>query len=166
MSTPLQNGWTNVNFIDPDELCPPNGKTIRLGEGSYGCCVLRQYQLLNIKVVEKQSLSNDTKELMKEAQIMQALHHKNIPTILGVQVQKEPMSLVIEFIGEQDTSVTISKLLTRQNEETLIQNLENSLTVNDWLIISHNLAEALSHMHSKGFLPGDLKSNNVLVSNK
>ena len=71
---------------------------------------------------------------------MQTLHHKNIPTILGVQVQKEPISLVIEFIGEQDTSVTISKLLTRQNEETLIQNLQKSLTVNDWLIISHNLA--------------------------
>ncbi|XP_029180751.2 dual specificity testis-specific protein kinase 2-like [Acropora millepora] len=122
---------------------------------------------LNIKVVEKQSLLYDTKEILKEAQIMQALSHKNIPTILGVQIQKSPMSLVIEFIGEHDTSITLSKLLSCDNYQEAVKNLQNLLTNNDWLIISHNLAEALSHIHSKGFLHcDDLKSNNVLESNR
>ena len=39
---------------------------------------LRQYTQLNIQVVEKQSLINDTRELLKEAQTLQALTHKNI----------------------------------------------------------------------------------------
>ena len=97
---------------------------------------------------------------------MQALSHKNIPIILGVQIQKSPMSLVIEFIGENDTSLTLSKLLSCDNYQEAVKNLQNLLTNNDWLIISHILSEALSHIHSKGFLHCDLKSNNVLVSNR
>ena len=111
------------------------------------------FKRLNIKVVEKQSLLHDT----KEAQIMQALSHKNIPTILGVQIQKSPMSLVIEFIGEHDTSITLRKLLSCDNYQEAVKNLQNLLTNNDWLIISHNLSEALSHIHSKGFLHCDLQ---------
>ena len=78
---------------------------------------------------------------------MQALSHKNIPTILGVQIQKSLMSLVIEFIGEHDTSITLSKLLSCDNYQEAVKNLQNLLTNNDWLIISHNWAEALSHIH-------------------
>ena len=108
----------------------------------------------------------DTTEIMKEAHIMQALAHKNIPTIIGVQLQKEPISLIIEFKGECDTSVTISKLLSCDCDNETIENVKATLTTNDWLIISHDLTEALWHIHSKGFLHCDLKSNNVLVSKK
>jgi len=47
-----------------------------------------------------------------------------------------------------------------------IQNVKPTLTNNDWLIISHDLTEALLHIHSKGLLHCDLKSNNVLVTKK
>ena len=97
---------------------------------------------------------------------MQALAHKNIPTIIGVQLQKQPISLIMEFKGEDNTSVTISKLLSCQKNSATIQNVQSSLITNDWLIISHDLTEALSHIHTKGFLHCDLKANNVLVSNK
>ena len=94
----------------------------------------------------------DTTEIMKEAHIMQALAHKNIPTIIGVQLQKQPISLIMEFKGEDNTSVTISKLLSCQKNSATIQNVQSSLITNDWLIISHDLTEALSHIHTKGFL--------------
>ena len=74
---------------------------------------------------------------------MQALSHKNIPTILGVQIQKSAMSSVIEFIGEHDTSITLSKLLSCDNYQEAVKNLQNLLTNNDWLMITHNLSEAL-----------------------
>ena len=61
--------------------------------------------------MEKQSLHHDIRGMLKEAQIMQALTHTNIPSIIGVQLQRKPISLIIEFKGEQNTSVTISKLL-------------------------------------------------------
>lgn len=115
--------------------------------------ILRQKERVEYShVKEKQSLLHDTKEILKEAQIMQALSHKKMPTILGVQIQKSPMSLVIEFIGERDTSITLSKLLSCDNYQEAVKNLQNLLTNNDWLIISHNLSEALSHIHSKALL--------------
>ena len=97
---------------------------------------------------------------------MQALAHKNIPTIIAVQLQKQPISLIMEFKGEDNTSVTISKLLPCQKNSATKQNVQSSLITNDWLIISHDLTEALSHIHTKGFLHCDLKANNFLVSNK
>ena len=87
-------------------------------------------------------------------------------TLIGVQLQKEPISLIIEFNGECDTSVTISKLFSCDCDNETIQNEKTTLTNTDWLIISHDLTEALWHVHSKGFLHCDLKSNDVLVSKK
>ena len=84
-----------IELINHTELLPTNGENIILGEGSYGRCLLRQYTRFDIKVVEKQSLMQDTTEIMKEAHIMQALAHKNIPTIIGVQLQKQPISLIM-----------------------------------------------------------------------
>ena len=52
-----------------------------------------------------------TKEMVKEAQIMQTLRHKNIPAIIGIQLEREPIFQVIEFKGEENTSTTVSKLL-------------------------------------------------------
>ncbi|CAH3157193.1 unnamed protein product, partial [Pocillopora meandrina] len=83
--------YSTVNLINHTELLPTNGENIILGEGSYGRCLLRQYTRFDIKVVEKQSLMQDTTEIMKEAHIMQAFPHKNIPTIIGMQLQKQPI---------------------------------------------------------------------------
>ena len=97
---------------------------------------------------------------------MQALTHKNIPAIIGVQLEIQPISLIIEFKGEQSTSLTVSRLLSSEKDVQTVQDLKTLITTKDWLIISHELTEALSHIHSKGFLHCDLKANNVLVSNK
>lgn len=111
-SVPSCAKHSNVDLIDPTELLPVNGKNIILGEGSYGRYLLKNFARLEKQVVEKQRLNHNTREILKEAQIMQALTHKNIPAIIGVQLQKEPISLIIESKGEFETSVTISKLLS------------------------------------------------------
>jgi len=54
--------------------------------------------------------------MLKEAKVMQA--HKNIPAIIGVQL--------IEFKGEKDTSVTISKLLSSEEDGNTLQNVQAS----------------------------------------
>ena len=91
-----------------------------------------------------------------EAEVMQLLAHTNIPTILGVQLEQKPFSIVMEFIGEQHCSSTVHDLLQR----------DNVLAETDWIKISFNVADALSHMHKKGFLHCDLKTNNIVVSNR
>lgn len=62
---------------------------------------------------------------------MQALTQKNIPTIIGVQLQKQPIPLIMEIKGEDNTSVTISKLLSCQKKSATIQNVQSSLITND-----------------------------------
>jgi len=99
--------------------------------------------------------TSSVSEIIKEAQIMQLLSHANIPTILGVQLEQKPFSIVLEFIGEQRSSSTVHELLQRKN----------TLDERTWIKISFNVADALAHMHKKGFLHGDLKSNNIVVSN-
>ena len=85
---------------------------------------------------------------------MQEVSHANIPTILGVQLEKKPYSIVMEFIGEQNQSFPVCKLLKM-----------NVLDGRGWIRISFNVADALFHLHKKGFLHCDLKSNNIIVSN-
>lgn len=163
-SGPSNTKFSSVNLIDQSELHQINGKDLILGLGSYGRCILKTFSRLKIQVVEKQFLVHNTKEMVKEAQIMQALTHKNIPAIIGIQVEKEPISLVMEFKGEENTSMTVSKLLSCEEGNETVHKVKSSLTTKDWLIIAHDLTDALAHIHSKGFLHCDLKSNNVLVA--
>lgn len=87
---------------------------------------------------------------------MQALVHPNIPTILGVQIEEQPYGIIMEYLGKANTAFTVHDLL----HET------NSLEKKDWVKISYNVADALNHVHKKGFLHCDLKSNNVIVFKK
>jgi len=66
----------DLNLIDPTKLLPTNGKETLLGERSNGPCLLRHHTRLNVQVVEQQSLMYDTKEMLKEAQIMQTARMK------------------------------------------------------------------------------------------
>ena len=67
---------------------------------------------------------------------------------------------VMQFLGEDTESVTIYKLLNQTMAKPL------SLTTNEWISILVDIAEALFHVHNKGFLHCDVKSNNVLVAGK
>ena len=93
---------------------------------------------------------------------MNILTHPSIPHLLGVQTEEKPYSLVMQFLGEGMNSVTVHKLLA------LHQDMEKhlSLSINEWISILLDIAEALFHVHQKGFLHCDLKSNNVVVSGK
>lgn len=46
------------------------------------------------------------------------------------------------------------------------EKVKSSPTNKDWLIIFHDITNALAHIHFKGFLHCGLKSNNVLVPDK
>lgn len=145
------------NHISASELIskdPP----ISLGEGSYGKCFLKRYNRLGIDVVEKQfSDTSSINDIIKETQMMQILVHPNIPTVLGMQLEKKPFSIVMEFIGTASSSVTVHQLL---NDEQC-QKLEKT----EWVKLSYCVADALGYVHKMGFLHCDLKSNNIVVSN-
>ena len=70
-SGPSNTKFSSVNLIDQSEHHQINGKDLILGLGSYGQCILKTFSRLKIQVVEKQFLVHNTKEMVKEAQIMQ-----------------------------------------------------------------------------------------------
>ena len=149
----MENRVNNISLRDLSTNVEP---CISLGEGSFGKCFSKIYKRMGIPVVEKQIIDGNIYEIIKEAQIMQALVHPNIPTILRVQIEEPPFSIIMEYLGEANTSFTVHSLL--QNT--------NSLEKKDWVKISYNVADALNHIHKKGFLHCDLKTNNVVVYKK
>ena len=66
----------------------------------------------------------------------------------------------MQLIGENSMSITIFKLLF----DPLYQHQASKISTKTWLCICYNIADALNHMHQKGYLHCDLKSNNVLVA--
>ena len=120
-SRPASSKFATVNLIDPSEPRPISEKEFLLGQGSYGRCILKSFTRLKVLVVEKQCLIQNTKEMVKEAQIMQALTNKNIPAIIGIQLEREPISLVMGFKGEENTSITVSKLLYGKESNGILQ---------------------------------------------
>lgn len=146
-------GICDVNIIGPEDLVPKWGN-ICLGEGSYGKCLLKFHKRLNIPVVEKQVPNIEMPQILQETKIMQSLSHPNIPTVFGVQLEKTPLSIIMEFVGKEQSSITVHKLL--DDHRTVSQT--------QWFKVCYNVADALQHMHNKGFLHCDLKSNNIVVS--
>lgn len=73
-----------------------------------------------------------------------------------MQIEEEPFSIIMEYLGEANTSFTVYSLLQKSN----------SLEKKDWVQISYNVADTLNHVHKKGFLHCDLKANNVVVYKK
>ncbi|CAB3980662.1 serine threonine- kinase HT1-like [Paramuricea clavata] len=111
-------------------------------------------------VVEKQFIDSTVDMLYKEAMFMQKCSHRCIPLLPGVQLEKKPISLIIQFIGENSKSITIFKLLF----DPLYQQQASNMSTKTRLCICYDIAGALDHMHQRGYIHCDLKSNNVLVA--
>ena len=148
---------TGVNIIQHEEFEEISDESI--GNGVYGNCFLRRFNRLQILVVEKQLIDSTVDMLYKEAMFMQKFSHRCIPLLLGVQLEKKPISLVMQFIGENSKSITVFKLLF----DPLYQQA-SKMSTKTWLCICYDIADALDHMHQRGYLHCDLKSNNVLVA--
>ena len=63
----------------------------------------------------KQLVENNINVLYKEALFTQTFSHRCIPLLLGIQLERKSVSLVMQFIGENSTSITVLKLLFDPN---------------------------------------------------
>ncbi|CAB4002166.1 serine threonine- kinase HT1-like [Paramuricea clavata] len=75
---------------------------------------------------------------------------------------RKPYSLFMEFVGKDLQSLTVHKLLYDNQSMKLI----GGMSVLDWFRVCYDIADALHHIHEKGYLHCDIKTNNVLVSHK
>ena len=100
---------TMVSVIRHKELEEISNEPI--GNGVYGNCFLRTFKRLNIPVFEKQLIDSTVDLLYKEAMFNQKLSHICNPLLLGVQLERKPISLIMQFIGENRMTITIFKFL-------------------------------------------------------
>ena len=76
-----------------------------------------------------------------------------LPFVFGMNVQNKPYILVTEFYGIDGQCVTLANAL------------KGRLTLNvlQWASLLGKISEALSHIHSKGYTHGDIKSDNIVI---
>ena len=148
---------TMVSVIRHKELEEISNEPI--GNGVYGNCFLRTFKRLNIPVFEKQLIDSTVDLLYKEAMFMQKSSHICNPLLLGVQLERKPISLIMQFIGENRMTITIFKFLFHP----LYKHQAKKMSTKTWLCICYDIADALDHMHPMGYRHCDLKSNIMLV---
>ncbi len=85
--------------------------------------------------------------------------HRCVPYLFGITTQK-PLSLIMEFVRKDLQSLTVHKLLYDKKSRSVL----GGMSVPDWFHVCYDIADALHHIHEKGYLHCDIKTNNVLVS--
>lgn len=139
----------NINYLSRESF----------GSGSYGQCYRARYR--GIDVVVKKMIHKDTeedkrrakRELIHEAEVIAAIgDHERLPLMVGVVTSQDPLCLVIQFHGVNDTGINLYQAANT-----------NTITSSECLDIFVEICSALKHVHSKGLLHNDIKANNVVL---
>lgn len=147
-----------VQELDPSLLIKTNNRPI--GSGTFGNVFLAKYW--GIKTVVKEMKKGDVsreeterckREVLHEAKILGSLgDHPNLPFLFGVLTEREPYAIVIQFLGTVEESLTLQKVVHKRM-------LNKKSTAN----VFKEIAETFEHIHSRGIVHNDLKSNNVII---
>lgn len=126
-----------------------------IGSGVFGTCVLKLYR--NIEVAVKYLKESSHKDLLNEAKITKELQgHPNLPILLGISPKTSTeMYIVTKFHGKNLVGITLFNAL---------HNTFPDLDLTEHVIsICQGVARGLQHMHIKGYLHNDLKTDNVVL---
>ena len=130
-----------------------------VGSGGYGQCYRACYR--GIDVVVKKMIHSDTeedklrakREVIHEAEVLTALgDHDGLPMLIGITTANIPFCVVTQFHGVNETSVTLHQAAKNK-----------IITPTECVHLFVKICSALEHVHSKGFLHNDIKSNNVVL---
>ena len=130
-----------VNNISSKELLPVDEEGL-LGEGSFGQCFIRTYTRLNIQVIEKKKCWQAVQEIsLRKHKLCICFPNIIFQTILGVQFDQHPFSIVMQFIGNNYLLSTVYHLLQQHDVH---------LRKRDWIKISFNVGGAWAHVLKRG----------------
>lgn len=161
-STPkLERERHQLTEIDPKNIVLL-GKTI--GKGTFGTCQLANYRSMTVVLKQfteisgkERSFERQRKEVLNEVGVISRLgDHCGLLLLFGVQTQAAPCSIVLKFFGHKDSSVTIYRAACKKK----------FLSNDQWKLVVKHVGEALQHVHTRGYLPDNLKANNVVLEDK
>jgi eukaryotic-like serine/threonine-protein kinase len=126
----------------------------RLGSGGMGEVYLAEDTKLNRKVALKLLPPHFTvnpdrvRRFKREARAVSALNHPNIVTIYEIGLSDSTHFIATEFVDGK----TLRQLIN-----------EKPLTLNEWLNVSLQVAEALNGAHAAGIVHRDIKPENIMI---
>ena len=141
----------------------------KLGEGGMGVVYLAEDSRLERKVAIKflphdiADNSEERKRFEIEAKAAAALNHPNIATIYAIEEADDEMFLVMEYIDGQE----LKDILNTHHSSTppfsspLIKGGLRGV-----IQIATQIAEGLQAAHDKGIIHRDIKSSNIMVTDK
>ena len=157
-SKPEERTRSVVKEIDSKNLVF-SGKTI--GEGTFGTCRLAKFRSIDVvvkefKVFTAESTEKRKRDVQREAKVIESLgDHRGLPLLFGMQTSQIPYSLVLQFHGDKERSLTVYRAACKKK-----------LSPDEWKGVISRITEALHHIHGKGFLHNDLKANNVILEKR
>lgn len=134
--------------------------TVAIGSGSFGNVFIAKYR--GKKAVVKEIKRRDEtpkererckQEVLHEGRMLRLLgDHPNLPFLFGVLTRSEPFALVMQFHGTGEESITLHKVVKERifNKRLMAK-------------VFTDIAQTLGHIHARGILHNDLKSNNVII---
>jgi serine/threonine protein kinase len=122
--------------------------------------------LLHGTTVCAKSFRNSSKKLIiHEASMLLQARHPFISFFLGVQTNKEPFQLLTIFYNVNGVSLSAYDAFPHSIlEDGAVQYLRSKLSLEVWLALMKNLADALAFIHRKRIVHRDLKSDNVVFN--
>ena len=125
-----------------------------IGSGTFGNVFIAEYRGMKVAVKEMKGKDGSQKEtersrqeVLHEANVLITLgDHPNLPFLFGMCTKHQPFSIVLQFHGTGNKSLTLHKVLRNK-----MMNMERTATV------FKELAGTLHYIHSKGLLHNDLK---------
>ncbi|TKR83127.1 hypothetical protein L596_016768 [Steinernema carpocapsae] len=133
--------------------------TKKLGEGAFGEVHLGTLAIAGktIRVAVKQSKGDVNKEqiqeMMREARLMRQYKHLNIVRFFGVAAEKEPVMIVMEFVGGGALNSYLKKGI-------------GTITPKHKAAMCYDAACGLAYLHEHGCIHRDVAARNCLVVEK
>ena len=116
-----------------------------------------------LKMLDGEFASDDVARaaLAREAFVAAQIDHPHLGTVLAAHVEIEPHYLVLPFCE----GATVQRILARlADAEPDYRGRQPQMPLPHVLWVIRQAAEGLSHLHSRGWLHGDLKPGNLIVA--
>ena len=161
------SNFININNNNPDDIYT---YIEDIGEGSYGYIIKVKHNLTKeiraMKIIEKSRLIDKDNEaiISDEIKILKSLDHPNIIKIYEFFSDKYKFYIVMEYLELGDLFSFFKKLVVDKNKnKDLKQTNCYFLNVNIRSIIKQ-LLSALTYLHTKNIIHGDIKLENILIT--
>ena len=143
----------------PPKLIGPYRLEEQIGIGTMGVVYRAIHQqngaVVAIKLIAASMSTNDVivKSFLREASVLQQLHHKRIVRFIKTGVEKGHLYLIMEYVRTIDLVETVGRM-------------SQSARIRVACGLMRQILDGLAYAHDKGLVHRDIKPKNVLVSHR